>query len=327
MIRTSASPVRAGPYPPLQPLESRRLAVSSRHEIYYEICGRAGGLPAVVLHGGPGGGCTPAMRRFFDPARYQMVLFDQRGCGRSRPVSELAENTTWDLVADIERLREALNISAWVVFGGSWGSTLSLAYAQTYPERVLGIVLRGVFLLTQAELDWFYKDGANALFPDAWERFLAPIPEAERADMIAAYHKRLFGADPEVRAQAARAWAQWEGDTLTLRGPSARPEEFADPTFVDAFARIECHYFLNRGYFDHDGQLLDDMHRIAHIPGRIIQGRYDVITPARAAYRLAQAWPAAKLEIIGDAGHSASEPGIAAALTRATDALADLFDA
>src|SRR5579872_6981640 len=243
------------------------LVTGDGHEVFYEVCGNPKGRPAVVLHGGPGGAINPTMRRFFDPKRWRTVLFDQRGCGRSRPNASLDNNTTWDLIADIERLRERLGVEKWTVFGGSWGSTLALAYAITHPDRVQGLILRGVFLLTKRELDWFYQDGASMLFPDAWERFLAPIPPEERGDMIAAYHRRLTHPDRSVRAEAAAAWSQWEGDTLSIRGPEARPAKFNEADFAIAFARIECHYFQNRGFFDHDGWILDNIGRIAHIPG------------------------------------------------------------
>ena len=308
--------------PPIAPYMHATLPVSSLHTLYYEQCGDPAGKPVVVLHGGPGGGCSDDMRRFFDPARWRAILFDQRGCGRSTPFSCLEQNTLEDLVADIERLREHLRIDRWCVFGGSWGSTLALAYAEAHPERVSGLILRGIFLYRQSDIDWLYQDGANALFPDAWEGFLAPIPPGERHDMVAAYHRRLFGDDGKARREAARAWSCWEGDTVTIKGPAGRSEDFDDERFLDAFARIECHYFLNGGFLGGGNQLLDNARRIAHIPCTIVQGRYDAVCPMRGAWTLHKALPGAKLEIVPDAGHSAMEPGIIDALVRATDAMA-----
>jgi proline iminopeptidase len=299
------------------------LKVSPLHTIYVEQCGNARGRPAIALHGGPGGGLSPEMRRFFDPQRYRTVLMDQRGCGRSTPHAELRENTTWDLVADIERVRERLGIDKWVVFGGSWGSTLALAYAAKHPERVAGIVLRGIFLLTKSEITWFYQNGASNVFPDAFARYAAAIPEAERGDFVQAYYKRLTSTDRETRIAAARAWARWEGETISIAGPSALPSRFNEDRFVEAFARIENHYFVNNGFFDHDGWLLDAAEKMRHIPCRIVHGRYDMCTPLASAWALKQRWPEANLEIIPDAGHSSLEPGIVDALVRATDAMID----
>jgi len=296
------------------------MRTESTHEIFYEEAGARGGRPCVILHGGPGGAINPTMRRFFDPARWRMVLFDQRGCGRSRPNANLENNDTWRLIEDIERLRERLGIEQWTVFGGSWGSTLALAYAATHPDRVEALILRGVFLLTQRELRWFYQEGASMLFPDAWERFVAPIPEAERGDLLAAYHARLTHSDREVRVEAAQAWSRWEGDTISIRGPEARPAKFDEPDFAVAFARIESHYFVNGGFFPHDGWLLEQVDRIRHIPAWIVQGRFDVVTPMDASWRLKTAWPEARFEVIWDAGHASTEPGIIDALVRATDA-------
>ncbi|MEO0399707.1 MAG: prolyl aminopeptidase [Pseudomonadota bacterium] len=311
-------------YPPLSPHATGILRVSDIHSIYYEVSGNPNGVPVVVCHGGPGGGTTPSMRRYFDPERYRIVLFDQRGCGRSTPHAELRENTTWHLIADMERLRVELGIEAWQVFGGSWGSTLALAYAETHPDRVRALVLRGVFMLRQAELLWFYQEGANWVHPDAWEDFVAPIPEAERGDMINAYYKRLSGADAAARVACAKAWSVWEGRTLSLQPSTERIQSFSTDSFALAFARIECHYFVNRGFFEHDDQLLRNIDRIRHIPAVIVQGRYDVVTPMKSAWDLSNAWPEADLRIIPDAGHAASEPGVIDALVRATDRFAHL---
>jgi proline iminopeptidase len=317
---TGGSGGRRTLYPESEPFQSGHLDTGTEHQVYFETCGAKGGRPCVVLHGGPGGAINPTMRRFFDPSRWRMTLFDQRGCGRSRPNARLEENTTWDLVADIERLRERAGVDRWTVFGGSWGSTLALAYAATHPERVEALILRGVFLLTRRELHWFYQDGASMIFPDAWERFLAPIPETERGDLLAAYHRRLVDPDPAVQAQAANAWSRWEGDTLSIRGPEARPAKFNETEFAVAFARIECHYFRNGGFFAHDGWLLDQVDRIRHIPTWIVQGRFDVVTPMDSAWRLHRAWPEARFETVWDAGHASTEPGTISALVRATDA-------
>lgn len=311
---------RRGLFPEIEPHASGWLSVDSGHEIYWETCGDPSGKPAVVLHGGPGGAINPGMRRFFDPKGWRVLLFDQRGCGKSRPNASIEANTTWDLVADIERLREQAGVEKWTVFGGSWGSTLALAYAITHPERVEALVLRGIFLLTEREVKWFYQDGASMIFPDAWEQYLAPIPEAERGDLMAAYFRRLTDPDPKIQANAAVAWSAWEGDTLSVRGPEARPEKFSETDFAVAFARIECWYFINKGFLAEDGWLLKNAGRIRHIPTWIVQGRYDVITPMEGAWSLKKLLPDATLEIIGDAGHASTEPGIVDALVRATDA-------
>ncbi len=315
----SGSSARRSLYPENEPFAFGWLPPHGGHEIYYEECGKRTGRPVVVLHGGPGGATNPTMRRFFDPNRWRMVLFDQRGCGRSRPNASLDNNTTWALIEDIERLRIQCGVDKWTVFGGSWGSTLALAYAITHPERVSGLILRGIFLLTQRELDWFYQHGASMLFPDAWERFLAPIPPEERGDMMGAYHKRLTKADRAVQSAAAAAWSQWEGDTISLRGPEARPAKFNETEFATAFARIECHYFVNGGFFPEDGWILKNVNRIRQIPGWIVQGRFDVVTPLDAAWRLKTAWPEARFDIVWDAGHASTEPGIIDALVRAGD--------
>jgi proline iminopeptidase len=331
MDRTPPSPAlssnasgRRGLYGEQDPLDTGWIKVGGPHEIYYEVCGNPKGKPAVVLHGGPGGAINPTMRRFFDPKRWRTALFDQRGCGRSRPNASLEDNTTWALIEDIERLRVHLGVEKWTVFGGSWGSTLAIAYAIMHPERVESLVLRGIFLLTERELHWFYQDGASMLFPDAWERFLKPIPEAERGDLITAYHKRLTSPNRAVQVEAASAWSQWEGDTISIRGPEARPPKFNEADFAVAFARIECHFFQNRGFFEHDGWLLANAHRLKGIPGWIVQGRFDVVTPLESAWKLKGAWPEARFDIIWDAGHASTEPGIIDALVRATDAAAQL---
>jgi proline iminopeptidase len=309
----------AKPYPAIEPYRTGRLEVSELHEIYFEECGNPDGKPALVLHGGPGGGSMPFLRRLHDPTRYRIVLFDQRGCGRSTPHAELRENTTWDLVSDIERLRRHLRIERWQVLGGSWGVTLALAYAEAYPQRVSELVLRAVFTLREAEIRWFYQEGCSWLFPDAWEAFIAPIPPEERHDLVSAYYRRLTGSDREEALACARAWSQWEGTTLSLLPNPARVEEFGREAYAVAFASIECHYFINRGFFRYDGQLLAEASRIAGIPGVIVHGRYDVVCPLATAWELAKAWPRARLEIVPDAGHTITEPGIAAAVIRATD--------
>jgi len=309
---------RRGLYVETEPFSQGWMTVGG-HEIYYEECGVRGGRPAVVLHGGPGGAINPTMRRFFDPSRWRMILFDQRGCGRSRPSASLEDNTTWALIEDMERLRRRLGVERWTVFGGSWGSTLALAYAIRHPERVEALILRGVFLLTRRELDWFYRDGASMMFPDAWERFAAPIPPSERDDLIGAYYRRLTGPDAKARDLASAAWSQWEGDTLSLRGPQARPAKFNEAEFALAFARIESHFFVNRGFFPADGWILDNIAPVRAKPGWIVQGRFDVVTPMESAWSLKRAWPEARLEVVWDAGHASTEPGIVDALVRATD--------
>lgn len=307
-------------FPAIDPHRSGHLRVSSLHTIYFEESGNPRGIPVILLHGGPGGGSSPLMRRLHDPAAYRIVVFDQRGCGRSTPHAELAENTTWDLVSDIEALRCHLGIEQWQVFGGSWGSTLALAYAQTHPERVSSLVLRGIFTLRRAELLWFYQEGASWIFPEAWQRFLAPIPTVERGDLMSAYHRRLTHADPAVRLEAARAWSAWEGATLSLLDDAERVERFRAEAYALAFARIECHYFVNGGFFARDGQLLEDVDRIRHIPIRIVQGRYDMCTPMRTAWDLKTRLPEANLIVVPDGGHAMTEPGIIDALIAATEA-------
>ncbi len=306
-------------YPEIEPYETGRLQVSNLHDIHYELVGNPRGRPAVVLHGGPGGGVEPVQRRYFDPQHYNVVLFDQRGSGKSTPHASLVDNTTWHLVSDMEMLREHLGIEKWLVFGGSWGSTLALAYAETHRERANALVLRGIFLLRRMELSWFYQEGASYIFPDEWEKFLAPIPESERNDLISAYYNRLTDEDGNVRMLAARAWSTWEGATLSLRPDPDRVARFGRDRFAEAFARIECHYFVNGGFFEKDGQLLDRVRSISHIPTVMVHGRYDVCTPVRTAWDLHRAWPEADLRIVPDAGHAATEAGIIHELVTATD--------
>ncbi|WP_020188058.1 prolyl aminopeptidase [Methylopila sp. 73B] len=308
-------------YPPIEPYDHGMLDVGDGHRVYWELCGNPRGAPVVFLHGGPGGGCGPAHRRLFDPKRYRILLFDQRGCGRSTPYANLDANTTWDLVADIERLRAMTGAERWLVFGGSWGSTLALAYAETHPERVSGLVLRGIFTLRRFELDWYYQSGASLLFPDKWEKFLAPIPENERGDLIAAYRKRLIGDDAAARLEAAKAWSVWEGETITLLPDPAITGQHGGDAYALAFARIENHYFTHAGWME-EGQLIRDAHKLRGVPGVIVQGRYDVATPAVTAWDLHRAWPEAELHIVDDAGHAYSEPGILDRLVRATDSFA-----
>jgi proline iminopeptidase len=310
-------------YPEIEPYDSGVLEVDSRHKLHYEQCGNHEGKPVVLLHGGPGGGCSDKMRRFHDPERYRIILFDQRGAGRSTPHADLVDNTTWDLVADIEKLRHHLGIERWQVFGGSWGSTLALAYAQAHPKHVTELVLRGIFMLRRWELEWFYQEGASNLFPDAWERYVAPIPEVERHDLISAFHRRLTGDDEATQLEAARAWSVWEGATSFLRIDDDFATSHADARFALAFARIENHYFVNGGFFEVEDQLLRDADRIADIPGVIVHGRYDVVCPLKNAWDLHKAWPKAQLLITPTSGHSAFEAENVDALVRATDAFAD----
>lgn len=306
-------------YPPLEPYDTGTLAVSELHTLYYEQCGNPTGKPIVFLHGGPGGGLQTLYRQYFDPQGWRIVLFDQRGCGRSTPHAELRDNTTWDLVNDIEHLRQHLGIDHWTVFGGSWGSTLALAYAQTHPQRCGGLILRGIFMLRHQEIQWFYQSGCSNLFPDAWEHYLQPIPAAERHDLVTAYYRRLTDPDPHIRLEAARAWSVWEASTSKLIPDVDLVTLFSEDDFATAFARIECHYFINRGFFPTDDHLLRQVERIRHIPAVIIQGRYDVVCPMVSAWDLHRAWPEAELLIVPDAGHSMTEPGIRHALLEAGD--------
>jgi proline iminopeptidase len=308
-------------YPEIEPFDSGMLDVGDGHKIYWERCGTKGAKPAVFLHGGPGGGISPTQRRLFDPALYDVILFDQRGCGRSTPHAGIEANTTWHLVADIERLREMAGFDKWLVFGGSWGSTLSLAYAETHPERVSELVLRGIYTVTKAEMDWYYQYGVSEMFPDKWERFLAPIPEAERGDLMAAYRKRLTGDDRAVQIEAAKAWSIWEAETITLLPEPFYAAQHGEENFALAFARLENHYFVH-GCWLEDGQLIRDAGKLEGIPGVIVHGRYDMPCPLRYAWELHKAWPASEFHLIEGAGHASSEPGILDCLIRATDAFA-----
>ena len=306
-------------YPPIEPRVTGRLKVSDVHELYWEESGNPAGKPAVFLHGGPGGGTDPKQRRFFNPERYRIVLFDQRGCGKSTPHACLEANTTWDLVSDAEALREHLGIERWQVFGGSWGSTLALAYAEKHPQRVTELVLRGIFLLRKKEIDWFYQQGASIVFPDMWEPYWEHIPAAERGDMVSAYHRRLTSDDPAVRVEAARRWSVWEGSTSKLFPDPAMAAHYDEDAVALAMARIECHYFMNKGFFESDDQLLRDVGRIRQIPATIVQGRYDVVCPIDSAWALHRAWPEADFVISPDSGHSAYENGNSRGLVAATD--------
>jgi len=305
-------------YPEIEPFQTGYLDTGDGHQVYWERSGTKGAKPAVFLHGGPGGGCSPKHRQLFDPALYDVILFDQRGCGRSTPFASLDNNTTWHLVADIERLREMMGVETWQVFGGSWGSTLALAYAETHPEHVSELVLRGIYLLTKAEMDWYYQFGVSEMFPEKYEAFIAPIPEAERGDMITAYRKRLVGEDREEQLRCAKAWSIWEGETITLLPEPATSDTFHEADFALAFARIENHYFTHAGWFE-DGQLLRDARKLKDIPGTIVHGRYDMPCPMRQAWALHQAWPKSDFHVIEGAGHAYSEPGILDRLIRATD--------
>jgi proline iminopeptidase len=306
-------------YPPIEPFDQRVIDMGDGHRIYVEQCGRRDGVPVLVLHGGPGGGCSPAMRRYFDPAVYRTVLFDQRGCGRSRPTAAVVANTTWDLIADIEQIRETLGIAQFILFGGSWGATLALTYAITHPDRVRHMVLRGVFLGTRAELDWFYGGGAGAFFPELWARFIDPIPEAERDNLIAAYHRRLFSGNMVEEMRFARLWAQWENALASVATDGMHMESPSE--YARAFARLENHYFAHGCFLDHDGWILAKRDRIEHIGANVVQGRYDMICPPVSAHRLAQGWRRCDLRLIGMAGHALSEPGISAELVHVMDGL------
>jgi proline iminopeptidase len=311
-------------YDEIEPYDSGYIRVSPVHELYYEQSGVPNGKPVIFLHGGPGAGLVPDYRRFFDPQAYRVILFAQRGAGKSKPHASLEDNTTWHLVQDIEVIREQFGIDQWLVFGGSWGSTLALAYAETHPERVRALVLRGIFLCRPREIAWFYEDsqGASAIFPEVWEQYVSLIPEAERGDMIHAYYKRLTSDDANVRLEAAQAWSNWEASALKLLPDQSLIDEFTEPEMAIALARIECHYFVNKGFLKTDNQLIENVGRIRHIPCVIVQGRYDMVCPMRSAWHLHKAWPEADLRIVGSAGHSAFEPGITSELITATDRFA-----
>ena len=311
-------------FPNIEPFDSHFLQVSGLHTVYVEEAGNPDGKPVIFVHGGPGGGIEPIYRQYFNPKKWRIILFDQRGCGQSTPFAELKDNTTWDLVSDIEKIRKHLQIEEWVVFGGSWGSTLSLAYAQSHPERVKALILRGIFLLRNKEIRWFYQEGASNIYPDAWEKYLKPIGKGERDDLLSAYYKRLINKDRAIRLEAAKSWSIWEGSTSKLLPNKKTLHRFGEDDFSEAFARIECHYFMNRGWFDPEDQLLQNISIIRHIPGAIVQGRYDVVCPMISAWELHQAWPEAELHVIKDAGHSMTEPGIANKLVQLTEQFADL---
>lgn len=306
-------------YPEFNTYDNDFLKVSDLHTLHYEQSGNPNGQSVVILHGGPGGGMNPQYRRYFDPSKWRIVQFSQRGCGQSTPFAELCENTTWDLVADIEKLRHHLSIEHWAVFGGSWGSTLSLSYAQSHPSVCDALFLRGIFLLRKKEIDWFYQEGCSKIYPDAWQHYLEPIPEQERGDLLKAYHQRLTSDDQEIRTTAARAWSTWEGSTSKLIQDTAVMEHYGNDRFAEAFARIECHYFINKGFFEDENQLINNIDLIRHIPAVIVQGRYDVVCPPESAWELSQAWPEAKLHIIQDAGHSMFEAGIRSMLIEHID--------
>ena len=311
-------------YPKIEPYNQFDLKVSDLHTIHIEESGNINGKPVIFLHGGPGGGIEPVYRQYFDPEKWRIIVFDQRGCGQSTPHAELQENTTWDLIADIEKIRQHLEINKWVVFGGSWGSTLSLSYAITHPDRCKALVLRGIFMIRKKEINWFYQDGTSNIYPDAWEHYLRPIPEDERHDLVAAYYKRLTSNDDSVRIEAAKAWSIWEASTSKLIQSEESIHAFEDAKVAEAFARIECHYFTNRGFFDTDEWLLENVDKIRHIPTVIVQGRYDVVCPMISAWELHRAFPEADFEIVQDAGHSMTEKGIAAKLVEYTDKFSEL---
>ena len=308
-------------YPPIEAFDRRMVDVGQGHSVYMEQSGNPNGVPVVVCHGGPGGGSSPAMRRYFDPAVYRVILFDQRGCGRSRPHASCDDNTTWHLIADMEVIRRLLNIDEWMVFGGSWGATLSLLYAQAHPNRVRHLILRGVFLMTQSELEWFYGGGAGKFWPETWAKFVSLIPENERGDMIGAYHKRLFSGDVTEEIRFGRAWSAWENALASIHSNGKAGESHGD--YARAFARLENHYFINNGFLEADGQILANMGRISHIPGIIVQGRYDMICPPVMAWRLAELWPEGELKMVRNAGHALSEPGISAELVQVMNRIAE----
>ena len=311
-------------FPNIEPFNTFHLPVSDLHTIYVEESGNKNGKPVIFLHGGPGGGVDPKYRRYFNPDKWRIIMFDQRGCGKSTPFAELKENTTWDLVDDIEKIRNHLSIDNWVVFGGSWGSTLSLAYSQTYPNSCKGLILRGIFLVRKKEIDWFYQEGANNIFPDRWESFLAPIPIEKRDNLMQAYYEILTGDDHSKKIEAAKAWSTWEGSTVRLMQDENFISDFSDEKFAEAFARIECHYFMNNCWFNSNNHLIENVDKIRHIPGVIIHGRYDIICPVVQAWDLHQVWPEADLHIIPDAGHSIFEEGIKDKILEYTEKFSNL---
>ncbi len=308
-------------YPPIDPFDQQIVDMGDGHRIYVEQCGNPHGIPVLVLHGGPGGGCSPAMRRYFDPQVFRVILFDQRGCGRSRPHASVENNTTWHLVADIERLRKLFDVEKWIVFGGSWGATLALIYAQAHPDNVSRLVVRSVFLMTQAELDWFYGGGVARFWPEQWAKFISLLPVDEQSDVIRAYNKRLFSGDHATEVLYARAWSKWENALASIHNSGATGESPGE--YARAFSRLENHYFINAGFLETNGQILQQMDRIAHIPGHIIQGRYDMICPPESAWKLAELWPSAELKMVRHAGHALSEPGISAEIVRIMNRVAE----
>ena len=311
-------------YPEIEPYNEFNLKVSELHTIHVEESGNPNGKPVIFLHGGPGGGIEPVYRQYFDPEKWRIIIFDQRGCGRSTPHAELRENTTWDLVEDIEKIRCHLEIEKWVVFGGSWGSTLSLSYSITHPDRCKGLILRGIFMLRKKEIKWFYQEGCSFIYPDEWEKYLTPIPDSERHNMVKAYYKQLTSEDENIRLNAAKSWARWEASTSKLIQSEKSLHHFDDPKVFEAFSRIECHYFINRGFFETDGWLLNNVEKIRHLPAVIVQGRYDVVCPMVSAWELHRAFPEADFEIVQDAGHSMTEPGIRSKLIEMTDKFVEL---
>ncbi len=311
-------------YPEIEPYNEFNLKVSELHTIHVEESGNPNGKPVIFLHGGPGGGIEPVYRQYFYPEKWRIIIFDQRGCGRSTPHAELRENTTWDLVEDIEKIRCHLEIEKWVVFGGSWGSTLTLSYSITHPDRCKGLILRGIFMLRKKEIKWFYQEGCSFIYPDEWEKYLTPIPDSERHNMVKAYYKQLTSEDENIRLNAAKSWARWEASTSKLIQNEKSLHHFDDPKVFEAFSRIECHYFINRGFFETDGWLLNNVEKIRHLPAVIVQGRYDVVCPMVSAWELHRAFPEADFEIVQDAGHSMTEPGIRSKLIEMTDKFVEL---
>ncbi len=312
-------------FPEIEPYNSGYLKVSNLHTLYFEECGNPLGKPIIFLHGGPGGGISPDHRRFYDPKFYRIILFDQRGCGKSTPFAELKENTTWDLVNDMETIREHLKINQWIIFGGSWGSTLALAYGITHPERCLAFVLRGIFLCREWEIKWFYQEGASLIFPDLWETYWNQIPKNQRGDMLSAYHSQLTSTDEKLKLQAAKIWSTWEASTSKLILDSQFIDDYEDPEKALPFARIECHYFINKAFLKTDNYLLENISKISHLPCVIVHGRYDMVCPAKNAWELHQAWPGSKLHFIPDSGHSVMEKGVTDKVIQATEEIKNIF--